>query len=80
MSRYKEIALEIKGPEQILYDKQLRNLIFDIMRTEEADELSKLLGNVDSYSYTSLSGLEFKAEASNILFSYFGVEPPESKS
>jgi DNA repair protein RadD len=79
ISRYKEISLEIKTPKQILSDQNSRNLIFDLLREDEADEISKILGNKKLYSQTFLSTFDFKggSEKEEKLFNYFEIEPPE---
>lgn len=77
----KKIILDLHSEEEMLSDCNFRNLIFDLLRPDEAKTLAKILGvfapqDSTQTIYNKLQSLNFRknSEISNTLFSIFNVK------
>ncbi|OCX63311.1 hypothetical protein BFM98_13950 [Lysinibacillus sp. AR18-8] len=77
----KKIILDLHSEEEMLSDSNFRNLIFDLLRPDEAKTLAKILGvyapqDSTQTIYNKLQSLNFRknSEISNTLFSIFNVK------
>ncbi|MDW8244774.1 MAG: DEAD/DEAH box helicase [Thermogemmata sp.] len=82
-SRLAELVIRQIGPESLLLNAETRNNILLALPRPDAERLSRLL-QVDGSDdpYTALIGLRFRrgTTQTNILFSFFGCQPPELES
>lgn len=81
----KKLVLDLYGPEGILLDKRFRNILFDLLRENEAKNLATILGI--NYSNTNelfkrLKKGSFKRGSSNedYLFKFFNLIAPRVES
>lgn len=76
----KKIILNLHSEEEILANSKFRNIIFDLLRPEEAKSLARILGIYNSYDnhnvlYSKLQNIGFRknSENMNTLYSVFNV-------
>lgn len=75
-----EIAVSIVPPEQFLRDSGHRNKLFNLLKTDEAEELAKRIGiDEEKNTFTSLMNSMFykNSEREQILFDFFEADIPE---
>ena len=73
----REVVLGLHSREALLRDTQARRVLFDLMRPEEAAQLSKLLGSDEEEPFAGLRNLRLRAGSrrEEMLFAYFGLRP-----
>ncbi len=73
VSNLQEIVAEIHPPIELLQNKFTRDILFDILKTEEVEELSEIL-NIEN-SYASIKKLKYHNQHQLIsLLSFFEIE------
>lgn len=78
--RKTDIALRVNPPELLLRDKESRDLLFNLLKQDEAEELVDELGLDDEENpYTVLKNSRFyrRSKREEILFDFFDVDLPE---
>jgi DNA repair protein RadD len=82
-SRLAELVIRQIGPEGLLLDASRRNDILLALARPDAERLSRLI-QVDGTGdpYAAITGLQFRrgTAPTNILFVFFGCQPPEPKA
>ncbi|WP_020676164.1 DEAD/DEAH box helicase [Geopsychrobacter electrodiphilus] len=77
-SRIREVVVSQKGRDGLLLSDFCRNQIFLLLRPNEAEQLSNMIGKPKGVDpYTFLGNQKFRKKSHlDSLFNYFGVTPP----
>lgn len=80
--KFKELILDLHGKEKLLLNKVYRNLLFDLLKDQEAILLAKILGiyqnDLKANVYEKLKARNFRRGSNDeeILFTFFSLYPP----
>ncbi len=77
LSEQRALLLEQMSPEQLLANKKSRDVLLDLLRTEEAQVLCRILRIDDAKPFSSLKRCRFGRENLKKLNEFFSVTPVE---
>ncbi len=80
-ARVRELAIGLYGRDGLLLNRKQRNLLFDLLKLEDARQLATIIG-LDEEPYNSLKSASFRrdSESERNLFNYFEVAIPENET